>query len=136
MGVVLVAIALAFGLAYRQNALVRLGYRADRLASELALLERQNGEREVQIASLGELGRVQRLAESRLGMVRPRSGVYLASGALGPAAQATGGAVALADGQAPPAALPGAAGSDLGAIGRLWRLLLRLTGNRAEAAGK
>jgi len=133
---VLATVLCAFALTYRHSALVRLGYQADRLSTQLALLQRQNGEREVTLVSLGALGRVQRLAESRLGMVRPKGSVVVAGGAL-PVHAAGVIAAAPQDGLEPPAlASLAPSGDGGGALGRLWRMLVRFARNSVEAAGR
>jgi hypothetical protein len=107
-----------------------MGYRAEQLAAQLAVLQKENGEREVRVAQLGALGRVEELATVRVGMVRPSGSVTIASlGRSGGTVVADGWGAELGAGTA--AAEGPAAG---GIFGRVWDLLRRLARNTVEAA--
>ncbi len=118
----LTAVCCAFMMANRHSTLVRLGYEAKKLAAELTILQKENAERAVRVASLGSLGRVQTMAQAQLGMIRPASNLMLVMPA--PTDTAVGQLSAGLD--------PGR-GAD-GALVRLWRLLVRLATSPAEAA--
>ena len=124
---VLAAVLCAFMVAHRHNTLVRLGYQAEGLAAELAVLQKQNSERELTIAGLGAFGRVERLARDRLGMIRPAGHLLVAP---------PPGIVAAADRPGSIPATPNAAahGEEQGILGRLWRTVVRLARNTVEAA--
>ena len=131
----LVLIALCSALvAYRHTALTQMGYQAEQLQADLAVLQRQNSELEVQVASLGSLARVEQLATSRLGMTRATTTVAIASlERSGSTVVATGSTATLATAKPAPVAAANLADQG-GFIGRLWDLLRRLARNTVEAA--
>lgn len=129
-GLWLLTVLVAFSVTHRHAAITRLGYQAEGLERELAVLRKLNGELEVKVSALGAPARVQQLAQSRLGMVLPKQTVAVALER--PAGTEDRPAAAGGDLTAPKAEQTGL---DIGgALSRLWRLVLRLTGIPAEAA--
>lgn len=125
-----VAVLCAFMVAYRHTSLTQLGYKAEGLGAQLAVLQKENGEREVRVAQLGTLARVEQLAVTRVGMVRPSGSVAIAS------LSRSGGTLVAGDGTSTIAG-DGAYGEDPaggGLIGRVWSLIKRLARNTVEAA--
>jgi cell division protein FtsL len=120
-------VLVAFSVTYRHAAITRLGYEAEGLERELALLRKLNGELQTKVTAAGSLGRVQQLAQSQLGMVLPKQTVVVAMPGAAPGNQP---GVAAISAQEPDVLEQGSGG----VLSRLWRLVLRLTGVPAEAA--
>ncbi len=73
-GVIGVSLAIATTLLYLSHhmAMVDLGYRIEQSRAELAALSHQRAELLVEVASLSSLARVEKMARTQLGMVRPK----------------------------------------------------------------
>lgn len=129
LGLWVLAVLVAFSVTYRHAAVTRLGYEAEALERELSLVRKLNGELQTRVSAAGSLGRVQQLAQSKLGMVLPRQSVVIAM----PSVSADDQLAAAKSGLDPVAARQQSPDGG-GALSRLWRLVLRLTGVPAEAA--
>jgi hypothetical protein len=117
---------MAFCIALGQSALTRLGYERESLELRLNTLRKENGEREVLVASLGSPARIQQLAEARLGMRVPAASMVLAI------SEASPGGVSAAGAAEPSQPARSPASESL--LAQIWHLLLRLGGRVVEAA--
>ncbi|AVX21042.1 MULTISPECIES: cell division protein FtsL [Carboxydocella] len=69
--VVMVGFILGLVAAYRYAMLAQAGYRLDQLQKQLALAEAENQQLQMQVDQLKSLQRIEAIATTKLGMVRP-----------------------------------------------------------------
>ncbi|QGP92917.1 Cell division protein FtsL [Neomoorella glycerini] len=84
LGLVLLAIGIAFGKTYLAVQLVIKGYELDALKQEINTMQRENERLQLEVARLKAPERIAAVATTRLGMVEPRAGqLYYVPGKAG-----------------------------------------------------
>jgi cell division protein FtsL len=88
LGLVLLAIILAFGKTFLAVQIVIKGYELDALKGEITTMQRDNERLQLEVARLKAPERVAQVATTRLGMVEPGSGqLYYVPGKVAPGQQ-------------------------------------------------
>jgi len=76
--VIMVGFILGLVAAYRYAMLAQTGYRLDQLQKQLALAEAENQQLQMQVNQLQSLQRIEQIATTKLGMVRPEGAQMVA----------------------------------------------------------